>query len=86
MAVLIMVFRKMINKKWMTLCLLIGFILAVAMVSSIPIYTDGVLQRMLTRDLENHQVSTGFFPDGISQRQISTQTTMGIPGSRPLIF
>ena len=38
---LIMVFRKMINKKWMTLCLLIGFVLAVAMVSSIPIYTDG---------------------------------------------
>ena len=59
---LIMVFRKMINKKWMTLCLLIGFVLAVAMVSSIPIYTDGVLQRMLTRDLENYQVSTGFFP------------------------
>ncbi|HZJ56860.1 MAG TPA: FtsX-like permease family protein [Clostridia bacterium] len=59
---LIMVLRKMINNKWMALCLLIGFILAVAMVSSIPIYTDGVLQRMLTRDLENHQVTTGFFP------------------------
>ena len=48
---LIMVFRKMINKKWMTLCLLIGFVLAAAMVSSIPIYTDGVLQR-ITRDLK----------------------------------
>lgn len=59
---LIMVLRKMINNKWMVLCLLIGFILAVAMVSSIPIYTDGVLQRMLTRDLENYQISTGHFP------------------------
>lgn len=59
---LIMVLRKMINNKWMVLCLLIGFILAVAMVSSIPIYTDGVLQRMLTRDLENFQVSSGYFP------------------------
>ncbi|HZJ82574.1 MAG TPA: FtsX-like permease family protein [Clostridia bacterium] len=57
-----MVLRKMINNKWMVLCLLVGFILAVAMVSSIPIYTDGVLQRMLTRDLENHQISSGFYP------------------------
>lgn len=59
---LVMVLRKMINNKWMVLCLLIGFVLAVAMVSSIPIYTDGVLQRMLTRDLENYQVSSGYFP------------------------
>ena len=59
---LIMVFRKMISNKWMVLCLLIGFILAVAMVSSIPIYTDGILQRMLTKDLENYQISTGYFP------------------------
>lgn len=59
---LMMVLRKMINNKWMVLCLLIGFIMAVAMVSSIPIYTDGVLQRMLTRDLENYQVSSGYFP------------------------
>ena len=59
---LIMVLRKMIKNKWMVLCLLIGFVLAVAMVSSIPIYTDGVLQRMLTRDLENYQISSGQFP------------------------
>jgi len=59
---LIMVLRKMMKNKWMVLCLLIGFVLAVAMVSSIPIYTDGVLQRMLTRDLENYQISSGQFP------------------------
>jgi len=59
---LTMVLRKMINNKWMVLCMLIGFILAVAMVSSIPIYTDGVLQRMLIRDLENHQLTTRDFP------------------------
>ena len=59
---LIMVLRKMIKNKWMVLCLLIGFVIAVAMVSSIPIYTDGVLQRMLTRDLENYQITTGSFP------------------------
>lgn len=46
----------------MVICLLIGFILAVAMVSSIPMYTDGILQRMLTRDLEMYQTSSGKYP------------------------
>ena len=58
----IMVIRKMVSNKWMVLCLLLGFILAVAMVSSIPMYTDGVLQRMLIKDLENYQISSGHFP------------------------
>jgi len=46
----------------MVLCLLIGFVLVVAMVSSVPIYTDGVLQRMLTKDLENYQEESGIYP------------------------
>lgn len=57
-----MVLRKMLNTPWMIICLLIGSILAVAMVSSIPMYTDGVLQRMLVRDLESYQIDTGFYP------------------------
>lgn len=52
----------MIRNKWMILCLLAGSILSVAMISSIPMYTDAVLQRMLTRDLENYQEYTGYFP------------------------
>ena len=57
-----MVLRKMLSNPWLMLCLLIGSILAVAMVSSIPMYTDGVLQRMLTRDLEEYQINTGNYP------------------------
>jgi putative ABC transport system permease protein len=57
-----MVLRKMLNNPWMMICLLIGSILAVAMVSSIPTYTNGVLQRMLTKDMESYQLSTGFYP------------------------
>jgi putative ABC transport system permease protein len=57
-----MVLRKMLNNPWMMICLLIGSILAVAMVSSIPTYTNGVLQRMLTKDLESYQLDTGFYP------------------------
>jgi putative ABC transport system permease protein len=55
-------FRKMVNNKRLIGCLLIGLILAAAMISSIPIYTDGVLQRMLTKDLENYQRTTGRYP------------------------
>lgn len=59
---LIVLVRKLLNNKWMVLSLLIGSILTVAMISSIPIYTNGVLQRMLTKDLENYQQSKGVYP------------------------
>ena len=57
-----LVLRKIFNNKWLMGCLLAGSILAVAMVSSIPLYTDGILQRMLTKDLESFQTSTGYYP------------------------
>ncbi|MCX7709032.1 MAG: ABC transporter permease [Clostridia bacterium] len=53
------VLRKMLKNKWMVLCLLVGYILVIAMVSSVPIYTDAILQKMLTGDLESHQKETG---------------------------
>ena len=63
-------FRFVLNKLrsnfWKVLCLLVGSFLAVGMASSIPVYTDGILQRMLTRDLENAQISTGRFPGYLS--------------------
>lgn len=59
---ILMVLRKILNNKWMVICLLTGAVLAVAMISSIPIYTNGVLQRMLTKDLEQYQISSGVFP------------------------
>ena len=46
----------------MTLCLLIGFVLAVAMVSSIPIYRWGP-STDANQGLENYQVSTVFRDD-----------------------
>lgn len=57
-----LVLRKMINNKWMMLCLLGGFIIVVAMVSSVPIYTDGILQFMLTRDMRDYQTATSKYP------------------------
>lgn len=56
------VLRRMFNNLWMVICLLIGSILATALVSCIPIYTDGILQKMLTKDLEQYQLDSGNFP------------------------
>lgn len=56
------IFQKMRNNLKMVLCLLVGVMLAVAMMSSIPVYTEGVLQRMLTKDMENFQNSDNVFP------------------------
>ena len=52
------VLRKIFHNKWLVSCLLIGVVLAVGMVSSIPMFADGILNRMLTKDLEDYQNNT----------------------------
>ncbi len=54
--------RKMRNTKWMVLCLLTGFIMASAMMSTIPIYMNASLQRMLVKDMEIFQNEQGVYP------------------------
>ena len=48
--------RKLLNKKWMAVSLLIGNILLVAIASSGPMYSQAALQRMLNRDLNQYIV------------------------------
>ncbi|GAA3404691.1 ABC transporter permease [Paenibacillus hodogayensis] len=62
MAILVMIFRKMLKNKWLELSLLFGLVLSVALVSSMPIYTEAILQRMLVKELENYQVTSGAYP------------------------
>ena len=76
------VFRKIINNKWMMLCLLGGFIIVVAMVSSVPIYTDGILQYMLTRDMKDYQIQNGKYPG----RYVLTLSVNYAEGSRSDIY
>ena len=57
-----MTFRKMARNKWMVLCLLVGAVLTVALTGSIPVFSDAILQRMLTRDLETSQTTSKVFP------------------------
>lgn len=59
---LTLLFRKMRNTKWMVLCLLIGFIMASAMLSTIPIYMNASLQRMLVKDMEELQLKNNVYP------------------------
>ncbi len=46
----------------MVLCLFIGFLMAAGMMSAVPIYMDASLQRMLIKDMESYQLSTGDYP------------------------
>jgi len=57
-----MVLKKMFRNRWLVACLLAGSIVAVALVSSIPVYTQATLQRLLTRDLERFQQQMNMFP------------------------
>lgn len=57
-----LLFRKMRNTKWMVLCLFIGFLLAAGMMSTVPIYMDASLQRILIKDMQEYQTETGLYP------------------------
>src|SRR5690625_5045237 len=51
----------MFNNRWLTGSLLLGLVIAVSLVSSIPIYTSGVMQKLLIGELEEHQIETEEF-------------------------
>ncbi|MBQ7756387.1 MAG: ABC transporter permease, partial [Oscillospiraceae bacterium] len=57
-----LLFRKMRNTKWMVICLLVGFVMASAMMSTIPIYMNASLQRMLVKDMEAFQIENDIYP------------------------
>lgn len=59
-------FRKIINNKWLFLCLLIGALSACGIFSTIPLYTNAILQKVLTKDLENAHVKNQKSPGAYS--------------------
>lgn len=56
------VIRKMLSKKWMILSLLIGNILLVSITAGNPMYTQAVLQRTLTKNLEACLTEDNIYP------------------------
>lgn len=68
--------RKMRNTRWMVLCLFIGFLMAAGMMSTVPIYMDASLQRMLIKDMEAYQLDSGNFPGTYNvSKEISAKTS-----------
>ena len=59
------VFRKLLSKKWMTISLLIGNILLIAIAAASPMYSQGVLQRTLTRNLSSYLEEENEYPGAI---------------------
>ncbi|MCR2823028.1 ABC transporter permease [Lederbergia panacisoli] len=66
MAIIKLIFRKMLNNRWLTGSLFLGLIITVSLVSSIPTYTSSVLQKLLVRELEDHQVKKNQYPGEFS--------------------
>ncbi|MCU6709436.1 ABC transporter permease [Paenibacillus sp. J5C_2022] len=63
-------FRKMWNTKWMTISTLAGLIMAVAFATSIPMYADGALKRVVAKQLQ--EKSTGLPAGSLLIRYQST--------------
>ncbi len=59
---LTLIIQKMIHKKWMVLCLLIGNILLVSVAVSYPMYRTSSFQRMLTDEFDAYLEDKGTWP------------------------
>ena len=68
------VLRRMLNKQWMILSLLIGNLLLVSITCTNPMYTRAVLQRMLISDFANDLEESNTYP-----------TTLTVTSSPPLV-
>lgn len=65
------VLRKMFSKKWMVLALLLGNILLISIAAGNPMYTQAVLQRTLTKNLESYLTENNAYPGLVTLRFFS---------------
>jgi putative ABC transport system permease protein len=66
MAMLVLILRKMLNNRWLVGSLFLGLVITVSLVSSIPTYTSSILQKLLTKELEQYQINNERFPGEFS--------------------
>jgi putative ABC transport system permease protein len=50
-AILVIALKRLIAQKWLSLSILVGLTVSIALVMSIPMYSDGVYYRVLTEEL-----------------------------------
>ena len=76
MAMIKMILRKMLKNKALVACLTLGIIVAVGLITSIPLYTQAVLQKSLIKEMENYQNKEQKFPGNyiltLSQKEDSS--------------
>jgi len=73
-------FHKILSKKWMFLCLLLGSILLTATIVSFPMYQSAVFDRMLRSEFENALADTGLWP-----AKLSTRTSVNLKNDKSKI-
>ncbi|RCW48412.1 ABC transporter permease [Paenibacillus prosopidis] len=62
MALWTMILRKMANNKWLQLNLWFGLTVCVALFSSMPLYSEAILQRTLLKELQLLQSQSAIYP------------------------
>ena len=75
----LLVFRKLLNNRWMFVCLFIGFLIIATVVSSIPMYTNAILQRVLILDLQDYQAEYHQYPGTYQVSQTFNFSTQPFP-------
>ncbi|WP_364146238.1 ABC transporter permease [Paenibacillus sp. LPE1-1-1.1] len=75
MALFVMIIRKMVQNKWLVASLFIGLVMSVALVSSMPIYSEAILSRMLVKDLETMQTKKSIYPGNQYNKLFYTKET-----------
>ncbi|MFC5468681.1 ABC transporter permease [Cohnella suwonensis] len=62
MALFVMIIRKMVQNKWLVSSMFFGILMTVALVGTMPIYSEAILSRMLVKDLETFQAEKNIYP------------------------
>lgn len=65
-------FQKLLSKKWIFLCLLLGSVLLTATLVSFPMYESAVFDRMLRSEFKNSLADTGEWPATLVTEVIRT--------------
>ena len=74
----VLILQKLIHKKWLVLCLLIGNILLIAVAASFPMYRSSAFQRMLTDEFEYYYDTTGEWPAVFSVAHSRSRERTGV--------
>lgn len=54
--------QKLLHKRWLVICLLIGNILLVSIAASYPMYRESSLQKMVTTEFNNYMENNSYYP------------------------